>query len=128
MNTELLDLFVVKLALGLIIGLVLGSFITMLSYRIPRKLSVVTPPSHCPHCKTHLGVRDLVPVLSWLAGKGRCRHCGTHIGGRYLVIELLTTAIVMTAFVVLGLTPTLIAALIGIIALITLITINVERG
>lgn len=102
MENELLELTVVKLTLGLVIGLVLGSFTTMLSYRVPRKLSIVTPPSKCPSCETRLKVRDLVPVLSWVLGKGRCRHCGNPIGPRYLIIELVTTALVMLAFVIIG--------------------------
>ncbi|MDD2325141.1 MAG: prepilin peptidase [Alphaproteobacteria bacterium] len=121
------DILAVRIVLGLVIGLVLGSFTTMLSYRIPRRLSIVTPPSHCPHCRAQLTVRDLVPVFSWLSGKGKCRYCGHAIGARYIAIELLTTLAVTAAFVGIGLTPALIAALLGIIALVTMITINLER-
>ncbi len=112
---------------GLVIGLVLGSFTTMLSYRIPRRLSIVSPPSQCPKCHAPLKVRDLVPVFSWLLEKGRCRHCGERISPRYLVIELVTTVAVMAAFVCLGLSPALIPALIAIVAFVTLATINIER-
>lgn len=127
MDTELLELTVVKLTLGLVMGLILGSFTTMLSYRVPRKLSIVSPPSKCPTCETRLTVRDLVPVLSWILGKGRCRHCSQPIGLRYLMIELITALLVMAAFVVIGINPTLVAALLGIIALVALVTINLER-
>ncbi|MDD4617013.1 MAG: prepilin peptidase [Alphaproteobacteria bacterium] len=83
-----LELFL-RLLFGFLIGSVLGSFATMLTYRLPRKLSIVTPRSHCPSCKTTLGVRDLVPVFSGIASKGKCRHCGAEIGTRYIKIELL---------------------------------------
>lgn len=127
MDTELPDLLLVRVIAGLLFGLILGSFTTMLSYRIPRKLSIVTPPSQCPHCHTRLTKRDLIPVLSWLKGKGHCRHCQERIGARYLIIELLTTFAVTVAFVALGFTPPLIVALLAIIAFVTLVTINIEK-
>lgn len=116
-----------RLLAGLLVGLALGSFTTMLSYRIPRRISIVRPPSHCPHCRTPLRPRDLVPVLSWLIERGRCRHCDKPIGVRYLLVELLTTAACMIAFIGLGFQPALIAALVGIVAFVTLATINALR-
>lgn len=79
------DIF--RFVIGVIFGSVIGSFTTMLVYRLPRGLSVIAPRSHCPTCKTTLGVRDLVPLLSWLLAKGKCRHCQAPIGSRYLLIE-----------------------------------------
>lgn len=117
-----------RLLSGLLVGLALGSFVTMLSYRAPRNLSIVSPPSHCPFCRTPLRPRDLMPVLSWLIEKGKCRHCGTSIGLRYVMIELITTACCLAAFAWFGFTPKLVAALIGIVSFITLVTINIERG
>jgi leader peptidase (prepilin peptidase)/N-methyltransferase len=75
------------LAVAGLLGLLFGSFVTMLSWRLPRRRSL-GGRSHCPHCDTPLGVRDLVPVLSWAASAGRCRHCGTDISVRYPLIEL----------------------------------------
>src|ERR1700729_3706084 len=100
-----------RLLAGLLVGLALGSFTTMLSYRIPRRLSIVRPPSHCPHCNTPLKPRDLVPVFSWLAEKGRCRHCHKPIIIRYLLIELFTAAASILAFALLGFQPALVPAL-----------------
>ncbi|MDD3182131.1 MAG: prepilin peptidase [Alphaproteobacteria bacterium] len=127
MDPDFLDITLVKVLSGLIIGLILGSFTTMLSYRIPRKLSIITPPSQCPHCHTPLSKRDLIPVLSWIKEKGLCRHCHERIGTRYLIIELITTLAVTLAFVVIGFEPALIAALFAIIGFVTLATINVEK-
>src|SRR5277367_3992653 len=92
---------------GLLVGLALGSFTTMLAYRIPRRISIVRPPSHCPNCNTPLKPRDLVPVVSWLMEKGRCRHCHKRIGARYLLVELFTTAGTIAAFVYIGFQPAL---------------------
>lgn len=127
MDPELLDITLVRVIVGLVMGLILGSFTTMLSYRIPRKLSIVRPPSQCPHCHTPLTKRDLIPVVSWLKGKGHCRHCQEKIGARYLVIELVTTFAVTVAFVGLGFTPALVVALLAIVAFVTLATINIEK-
>jgi leader peptidase (prepilin peptidase) / N-methyltransferase len=76
-----------------VFGLAVGSFLNVVIYRVPAKLSVVQPPSRCPSCETQLGPRELVPVLSWVALKARCRHCATHISARYPVVELLTGAL-----------------------------------
>lgn len=73
-----------------VVGLMVGSFLNVVVYRLPRKMSVVRPPSHCPSCGTELTLVDLVPVLSWLALRARCRHCGASISWRYPVVELAT--------------------------------------
>ncbi|MDP9128325.1 MAG: prepilin peptidase [Pseudomonadota bacterium] len=113
-----------RLLAGLLVGLALGSFTTMLSYRLPRRLSIIQPRSHCPRCNTSLKSRDLVPVWSWLVEKGRCRHCGKPISPRYLLTELATAAACIIAFVTLGFQLALIAALVAIVAFMTLATIN----
>jgi leader peptidase (prepilin peptidase)/N-methyltransferase len=90
-----------RLLSGLLVGLALGSFFTMLQYRLPRRLSIVGPRSFCPSCKTPLNVFDLVPVFSWLYARGRCRHCGVAIGKKYIWIELVTTLVAMIVFALL---------------------------
>lgn len=69
------------------LGLVAGSFCTVIWHRVPRGESILWPRSHCPHCRQSLGVVDLVPVLSYLWLRGRCRHCGVAVPGRYLLTE-----------------------------------------
>ena len=76
-----------------VLGLIVGSFLNVVIHRVPRKESVVRPPSHCPSCDTRIGVRDNVPVLSWLLLRGRCRACGAHISVRYPLTEVLTVAV-----------------------------------
>jgi leader peptidase (prepilin peptidase)/N-methyltransferase len=68
-------------------GLVIGSFLNVVIWRVPRKLSVVRPPSHCPQCETPISPFDNVPVLSWLVLRGKCRHCGNPIPARYPLVE-----------------------------------------
>ena len=78
--------FVVVVAF--VLGTVIGSFLNVVLWRMPRHESIVAPPSHCPECGTPLAARDLVPVLSWVALRGRCRTCHTSISIRYPLIEL----------------------------------------
>ncbi len=77
-----------RFLLGFVIGGAFGSFATMLAWRVPRGLSIVTPRSHCTACDHTLGARDLVPLFSYLYQRGRCRYCGVKIHPRYLLIEL----------------------------------------
>lgn len=76
-----------------LLGLIIGSFLNVVIWRVPRKESVVQPPSHCPRCQTPLAARDNVPVLSWLLLRGRCRTCALPISARYPLVELLTGAL-----------------------------------
>ncbi len=74
-------------------GLILGSFLNVVAYRLPRGESLVHPRSRCPHCDTQLRAIDNIPVLSWLALRGRCHHCGAPISARYPLVELTTGAL-----------------------------------
>ena len=116
-----------RLVIGLVIGLALGSFVTMLSYRLPRRISIITPRSHCPTCKTTLKPRELMPVISWVIQRGECRTCGTFTGWRYLLIELATGLSIMLAFILIGFTFLLLLPVVLIITIITSIAIWLER-
>jgi leader peptidase (prepilin peptidase)/N-methyltransferase len=74
-------------ALGGVLGLVAGSFLNVVVYRVPRGLSVVSPRSHCPACEHPIRARDNIPLASWLLLRGRCRDCGARISIRYLLVE-----------------------------------------
>jgi leader peptidase (prepilin peptidase)/N-methyltransferase len=74
-------------------GLVLGSFLNVVIWRVPRGESVVHPSSHCPGCGKPIRPRDNIPVLSWLLLRGRCRDCGIRISVRYPLVELATAAL-----------------------------------
>jgi leader peptidase (prepilin peptidase)/N-methyltransferase len=78
-------------------GLVIGSFMTVAVYRLPRGESVVSPRSRCPSCGTQIGARDNIPVLSWLLLGGRCRRCGARISVAYPLLELATASLVVLA-------------------------------
>jgi leader peptidase (prepilin peptidase)/N-methyltransferase len=71
-------------------GLIIGSFLNVVAYRLPAGLSLVTPGSACPGCGTPVRPYDNVPVISWLLLRGRCRDCGVAISRRYPAVELVT--------------------------------------
>jgi leader peptidase (prepilin peptidase) / N-methyltransferase len=71
-------------------GLLVGSFLNVVAYRLPRGESLLRPGSHCPSCDTPIAPYDNIPVLSWLLLRGRCRHCGAGITARYPAVELAT--------------------------------------
>ena len=102
------------------LGLVFGSFVTALSYRLPRGQSIAHGRSRCPACDHVLGAADLVPVFSWIAQGGACRHCRAKISARYPLIEMLSGGLfvaagVLTAgdpvhlLILLAMTPVLLA-------------------
>src|SRR4051812_34441961 len=76
-------------------GLIIGSFLNVVAYRLPRGESVVFPASHCPSCDTQIKPYDNVPVLSWLWLRGRCRTCHSSISARYPLVEALTAALLV---------------------------------
>ena len=70
-----------------LLGVVIGSFLNVVVWRVPRGESVVHPPSACPGCGHRIGPRDNIPIVSWLALGGRCRHCRCPIAVRYPLVE-----------------------------------------
>ncbi len=70
-----------------VLGLLIGSFLNVVVWRVPRGESVVSPPSACPRCGHAVRARDNVPVASWLALRGRCRDCAAPISPRYPLVE-----------------------------------------
>jgi len=72
------------------LGCMVGSFLNVCIHRMPLGLSVVSPPSHCPHCKYSIPWFLNVPLLTWLMLRGRCKNCAAPISCRYFFVELLT--------------------------------------
>lgn len=75
---------------GGMLGLVIGSFLNVVVYRLPRGQSLLRPPSRCPKCGYALPWYDNVPVLGWLMLGGRCRKCRTAISAQYPIVEFIT--------------------------------------
>jgi leader peptidase (prepilin peptidase)/N-methyltransferase len=75
--------------LAVVFGLLWGSFLNVVIYRLPREMSVAHPPSSCGGCGARIKPYDNIPVLSWLILRGRARCCGARISPRYPVVELI---------------------------------------
>ena len=68
-------------------GIIIGSFLNVCIYRIPKEESIAYPPSHCGSCGHNLNMLDLVPIFSWLFLRGRCRYCGEKVSKQYPIVE-----------------------------------------
>lgn len=94
---------------GFVLGAIVGSFLNMLIWRLPRGKSLIDPShSICPKCNHRLTPLDLMPILSWLRTGGKCRHCHAPISSRYLWVEVLVGslfAIVWLQTMTIGLDP-----------------------
>ena len=91
-----------ELIIFFVFGLVIGSFVNVLIYRLPLDQPITYPPSHCPRCATPLKAADLVPVLSWIRLRGRCAYCGEPISLRYPLVESLTALAFAIAWLTAG--------------------------
>jgi leader peptidase (prepilin peptidase)/N-methyltransferase len=102
-----------QILLGLyaaVFGLIVGSYLNVVIYRVPRGLSTVRPRSRCPQCGAAIRALDNIPVASWLALRGRCRNCGARISWRYPLVEAATGALFAACFLRFGVTWELLAA------------------
>ena len=84
------------------IGSVIGSFLNVCIYRLPRNESIVTPPSYCFQCNTPLTAWDLIPLVSYLVLGGKCRYCGKPYSSRYAMVELLVGLLFFWCFLCFG--------------------------
>jgi leader peptidase (prepilin peptidase)/N-methyltransferase len=84
------------------LGCIVGSFLNVCIYRLPLDLSIVTPPSFCPHCKYSIPFYLNIPLVTWLMLRGRCKNCGAPISPRYFIVELLTGVTFLACWLVFG--------------------------
>lgn len=107
-------------------GAAVGSFLNVVIYRVPEKLSLLHPPSRCPTCHHQLRPYDNIPVFGWLWLKGRCRYCRTAISPRYPLIEALTGGLFLLAFWQFGLSWATVSAWLLVSWLISLTFIDLD--
>ena len=108
-------------------GLIVGSFLNVCIYRIPRRESLVWPASHCTSCQRRLAWFENVPIVSWLVLRGRCRTCGAPISPMYPLVELATATVFVGGALVYGWTPLLVVRLAFACALIVLFAIDLRH-
>jgi leader peptidase (prepilin peptidase)/N-methyltransferase len=109
------------------LGLVIGSFLNVCIYRLPRNESVAWPGSHCTTCNRALSWYENIPVASWVVLGGRCRTCRQPIAMRYPIVEAITGALFLAGYFVFGLTPLLAVRLLFTCAMIVLFAIDLEH-
>lgn len=107
-------------------GLTVGSFLNVVIARLPEGRSLWRPASACPSCGSPIAWYDNVPVVSFAALRGRCRACRAAISWRYPVIELLTAALWVTAYLRFGLSPQLVVALVFLSTLVAVSAIDLR--
>jgi leader peptidase (prepilin peptidase)/N-methyltransferase len=95
----------VEIALSFLFGLMVGSFLNVCILRIPAEMSIVSPRSRCPMCKSPIKPYDNIPVLSWVILGGRCRNCKARISALYPFVELSTAFLFIACYAAFGLTP-----------------------
>jgi leader peptidase (prepilin peptidase)/N-methyltransferase len=85
-----------------VLGSIVGSFLNVCIHRLPLGQSVVSPPSHCPHCKYSIQWYLNIPLITWLYLRGKCRNCGAPISSRYFLVELLTGLLFLATWLAYG--------------------------
>lgn len=142
--------FELQFGIVLVLGLLFGSFLNVVIYRVPRmllrqwqedcqafltetkelsieKINLWGPRSHCPHCKTPIKAWQNIPLLSFILQKGRCAHCQAKISYRYPLVELLSTLILLWVLTVYGFTLTGLAFSVLSLGLIALTFIDLDE-
>lgn len=121
------------MGIAAVLGACLGSFVNCLAWRQANGESVLAGRSHCTSCGHVLGVLDLIPVVSWLALRGRCRHCGQRVSPRYVIVEVLMAVLFAAVVVRYGVSVQTAAYLVLVcilmaVALVDLDTFTIPNG
>jgi leader peptidase (prepilin peptidase)/N-methyltransferase len=112
--------------LGLL-GLIVGSFLNVCIYRLPRRQSINWPGSHCTSCDRPLAWYENIPVISWIMLRGRCRTCGARIAVMYPLVELITAALFVAGYLIYGWTPLLAVRLAFACAMVVLFAVDLRH-
>jgi len=114
-------------AISFIFGALVGSFLNVCIYRMPRGESVVFPPSHCQNCNYNIRWYDNIPLISYLVLMGKCRGCGTRISLQYPLVELINGLLTLALFLRFGPTPAFLALFLFCSALVVITFIDIEH-
>ena len=104
-------------------GIVFGSFFNVVGLRVPKKESIISPPSHCTTCERNLVALDLIPVFSYVFLKGKCRGCGSKISPIYPFMEFMTGVLFALSYYMLGFGLELVVAIL-FMSLLIIITVS----
>jgi leader peptidase (prepilin peptidase)/N-methyltransferase len=110
-----------------VLGAVIGSFLNVVAYRLPRKESLLHPPSACPSCGTPIKPYDNVPVLGWLWLRGRCRACGAPISPKYPIVEAITGLLCAACVLRFGFDSDVVLPIVFVLLLVPITLIDLEH-
>jgi leader peptidase (prepilin peptidase) / N-methyltransferase len=110
-----------------IFGAVVGSFLNVCIYRLPKEESVVFPPSHCPQCDYRIRWYDNIPLLSYIALRGKCRSCKTRISSQYPAVELINGLLTLFLFTKFGPSVSFLVLFLFCSALVVITFIDLEH-
>ncbi len=111
-----------------VLGAAIGSFLNVCIYRLPQKLSIISPPSFCPQCDRKIKPLENIPIISYIFLRGKCRGCSSKISIRYPIIEFISGTLTLFVIIDSGYTLTSAAALIFIYIGITVFFIDIDHG
>src|SRR5580658_7503513 len=118
----------IEIFLAFLAGLLIGSFLNVCVFRLPRDLSVMKPArSFCPFCEETIAWYDNIPVLSYILLRAKCRHCGARIPARYFIVELATGVAFAICVAAFGITPSALKYALFSAIMITLIASDLEE-
>ncbi|HUJ55990.1 MAG TPA: prepilin peptidase [Gaiellaceae bacterium] len=115
-------------AISLAPGLALGSFLNVVAARVPLRRSIVSPGSACMSCGHEIAWYDNIPLVSWLALRGRCRSCGAAIPARYPAVELVSALLVGACIWHFGLHAEALVAVLFCLVLVAISATDLEHG
>src|SRR4051812_31480243 len=114
-------------AVAVLGGLVIGSFLNVVAWRLPRRESLVRPRSKCPWCGAAVSAYDNVPVVSWLLLRGRCRRCDEPIPARYPVVEAATAVLYVAVVLAVDGTREIVLGLLLVTFLVPITLIDLDH-
>ena len=111
----------------IILGASFGSFLNVVIYRVPAKMSLIKPASHCDSCKTPIKPFDNIPIFSYFILGGKCRQCGDSFSSRYVLVEGLTAGLTVWLFIIFGINEKFFMYLILTYLLIAITFVDIDH-
>ena len=110
-----------------VLGAAFGSFLNVVIYRVPLKMSIVRPSSHCFSCKVPIKIQDNIPILGYFLLDGKCRHCSEPFPSRYAFVELITALFTICIYLIFGMGHTFIMYLALTYLLIAITFVDIDH-
>ena len=110
-----------------ILGAAIGSFLNVVIYRVPLKMSIVRPSSHCFSCKKTINIQDNIPILGYFLLGGKCRHCKEPFPSRYAFVELITAVLTICIYLIFGMGQTFVMYLALTYLLIAITFVDIDH-